>query len=53
MKLRPQTRTDVDGLDADALLNVSRLGTVAHLVRQHLGLAQGVHERRAAGARGT
>ena len=46
------TRTDVDRLDTNALLNVSGLGAVAHLVRKHLGLAERVHKRRAASTRG-
>lgn len=47
------TRTDVGGLDPDALLDVSSLRAVGNLVRQHLGLAKGVHEGGATGTRGT
>ena len=46
-------RTNVDGLDANALLDVGGLGAVAHFVRQHLRLAEGVHEGRTAGTGGT
>ena len=45
-------RTDVDRLDPDTFFNVRSLRAVADLVREDLGLAEGVHERRAAGARG-
>ena len=43
--------TDVDGLDADALLNVGLLRVVRVLVLEHAALAQRVDERCPSGAR--
>ena len=45
-------RTNVDGLDSDALLDVGGLGVVVDLVLEHAGLAERVDERGAARARG-
>ena len=45
--------TDVDGLDPDALLDVSSLGRVADLMGEDLRLAKGVHESGTASARST
>ena len=53
MKLRPWTRTNVDGLDLYALLEMRGLRAVADLVREHLRLAKRVHESRTARARST
>ncbi len=47
------TRTNVDGLDPDALFNVSSLRGVADLVGENLGLAKGVHEGGTTSARST
>ena len=46
-------RTDVNGLDADALFEVRILGSIDDLVRQDIRLAEGVHERRATSSRFT
>lgn len=43
--------TDVDRLNFDALLNVSRRWVVRDLVLEDLGLAERVHKRRASRAR--
>lgn len=43
-------RTNVDGLDADALLDVGGLWVVVDLVCEHAGLAEGVDECGATGA---
>lgn len=45
--------TNVDGLDADPLFDVSCLWVVADLVRDDFGFAKRVHERRTARSRGT
>ena len=41
-------RTDVDGLNLDALLDVGHVGVVGHLMGEDLALAERVHERRTA-----
>ncbi len=45
--------TNVDRLDPDALLDVRSLGVVADLVREHLRLAERVHEGGASSAGST
>lgn len=46
-------RTDVDGFDPDALLDVRRVRAVRHLVGEDFGLAECVHEGRTSSTRGT
>ena len=41
-------RTDVDGLNLDALLDMGHVGVVGHLMGEDLALAERVHERRPA-----
>ena len=50
---RKYVHTDVDGLDPDALFNMSSLGGVADLVGENLGLAKSVHEGGTTSARST
>jgi hypothetical protein len=45
--------TNGNGLDPDALLDVSRLGLVRDLVGKDFGLAKGVDEGSATGSRST
>ena len=45
--------TDVDRLNPDTLLDMGSLRAVAHLVRQHLRLAESVHEGSTSSARST
>jgi hypothetical protein len=47
---RSQSRTDVDRLDLDALLDVRGLCVVGELVGEDIRLAQRVDKRRASGA---
>lgn len=46
-------RTDVDGLDPDALLDVGGVRIVRDLVSKDFGLAKGVDKSCAASSRGT
>ena len=46
-------RTDVDRLDPDTLFDMRSLRAIADFMLQDLRFAQGVHKRRAAGARST
>ena len=48
-----RTRTNVDGLDPDTLFDMRSLRAIADFMLQDLRFAQGVHKRRAAGARST
>lgn len=50
---RTTTRTDVNRLDPDALLNMCSFRAVRDFVGKHLRLTKGVHKRRAASTRGT
>src|ERR1700722_18993543 len=43
--------TNVDGLNSNAVFNVSSVWVVRDFMGQNLGFAQSVHESRAAGAR--
>ena len=45
--------TNIDGLDADALLDVSRVWVIVDLVCNDLRLAERVHKGRSSGARCT
>jgi hypothetical protein len=45
--------TDVGRLNPDTLLNVRSVWVIRDLVRQDLGLAEGVHKGRTASSRGT
>ena len=53
VKTRGAVRTDVNGLDSDALLDVGRFRTIRLLVGEHVRFTKGVHKGCASSTRST